>query len=148
VSEDEDALGWRVHLAARSPGRTAGALLMIGVGALAAGVGSRSAGAGLLALVLLLSSVSDYLLPLHYRLSESGIEAKGLIYRRRMRWPEVRRVLRERTGVKLSPLPGRSRLEAYRGIYLWFDGNEADVMAAIARYRGAETDDGNAGQSG
>jgi len=145
--EEEDALEWRVHLAARYPGRTVGAVAMVVVGALAAAAGFRSAGAGVLALLLLLGSISDYLLPLHYRLSASGVEAKGLLYRRRMRWTEVRRVLSERTGVKLSPLRRRSRLEAYRGIYLWFEGNEAEVRAALSRYRGAETNDGDVGQS-
>jgi hypothetical protein len=71
-----------------------------------------------------------------YRLSESGIEAAGLVFRRRMKWGEVRRVVRDDLGVKLSPLSRHSRLEAYRGIYLWFGGNEGEVMEEIERRRG------------
>ena len=130
-----DSLTWSVHLARRNSRKTAWALLAILLGALAAGVGFRSAAAGMLTLILLLGSISDYLFPVRYRLSRRGIEARGLLFVRRMSWNQVRRVVREAAGVKLSPRPRHSRLEAYRGIYLWFQDNEAEVMAAIACYR-------------
>ena len=129
-------LTWRVHLARRRPRKTAAALGMIALGAVAAWWGFRSVIAGVLAGVLLVSSVSDYLFPVRYRLNGAGIEAAGLVLRRRMKWGEVRRVVRDELGVKLSPLSRHSRLEAYRGIYLWFGGNEGEVMEEIERRRG------------
>jgi hypothetical protein len=126
---------WTVHLARRDPRKTAAALLAAAGGALIAGFGFRSAAAGILTLVLLLGSLRDYLLPVRYRLGPEGIEARGLLFRRVMQWSQVRRILRDPAGVKLSPLPRHSRREAYRGIYLWFERNEAEVMATIAHYR-------------
>ena len=131
-----DAIEWTVHLARRNPRKTATALAMVTLGAVAAWWGFRSIVAGILSLVLLLGSVSDYLFPVRYRLSEAGIEAAGLLFRRRMKWGEVRRVVRDELGVKLSPLPRPSRLEAYRGIYLWFAGNGDEVMEEVARRTG------------
>jgi len=131
----EDALVWTVHLARRAPQRAAGAVAVVLAGALAAALGFRSSLAGILTLFLLLASISDYLLPVRYRLSRAGIEAAGLLLRRRMSWKDVRQVRRDPLGVKLSPLLRPSRLEAYRGIYLWFGENEPEVMAAIAHYR-------------
>jgi hypothetical protein len=98
---------------------------------------------GVLAAILLTASVGDYLFPLTFALSESGVEARGLIHRRRMSWNQVRRVVRDDLGVKLSPLPRPSRLDAFRGIYLWFDGNADDVMAAIDHHVGREAAGGD-----
>ena len=131
---DADSLTWSVHLARRNPRKTLWALLAILIGALAAGVGFRSAAAGMLTLILLAGSISDYLFPVRYRLSQAGIEARGLLFVRRMAWNQVRRVARETAGVKLSPRSRHSRLEAYRGIYLWFQANETEVMATIAHF--------------
>ena len=131
-----DALEWTVHLARRNPRKTALALVILALAAVAAWWGFQSILAGILSLVLLLGSVSDYLFPVRYRLSEDGIEAAGLVFRRRMKWGEVRRVVRDDLGVKLSPLSRHSRLEAYRGIYLWFGGNGEEVMEEIERRRG------------
>ena len=133
-----DTLEWTVHLARRNPRKTA-ALVMVALGALAAWWGFRSIVAGILSLVLLLGSVSDYLFPVRYRLSEEGIAAAGPLFRRRMKWGEVRRVVRDELGVKLSPLPRPSRLEAYRGIYLWFAGNGDEVMEEVERRRVEES---------
>ena len=127
-------LTWTVHLARRDPRKAVLAVLVIGAGACAAAAGFRSGVAAVLTALLLAGSVSDFLLPVHYRLSRTGVEARGLLFVRRMEWRRVRRAVREAGGVKLSPLPGRSRLEAYRGIYLWFQGNEAAVTAAIAEH--------------
>jgi hypothetical protein len=144
VSETH-SVEWTVHLARRDRRKTAGALLAAAAGALVAGFGFHSAAAGILTLVLLLGSLSDYLLPVRYRLGPEGIQARGLLFRRMMQWSQVRRILRDPAGVKLSPLPRHSRREAYRGIYVWFEGNEPEVMAAIAHYREAAQAGGDDG---
>ncbi len=136
-------LTWTVHLARRAPGRAGGAVGMVLLGAVAAAVGFRNPAAGILTLLLLGASISDYLLPVRYRLDRAGIDARGLLFHRRMRWKEVRQVRRDSLGVKLSPLSRRSRLEAYRGIYLWFGENETEVMEAIARFREEEATGGS-----
>ncbi len=132
---DNGELTWTVQLARRAPRKAWGAVALIVLGSLAAGVGFHSLVAGILSLLLLAASASEFLLPVRFRLSPTGIEAAGLVFRRRMAWKEVRQVRRDSLGVKLSPLPRRSRLESYRGIYLWFGDNEPEVMAAIAAYR-------------
>ena len=125
-------LTWTVHLARRYPRRTFAALFIVFLGSLTAWVGFQYLAAGILTLLLLLASISDYLFPIRFRLNDTGIEASGPLFTRRMRWREVRQVRRDSLGVKLSPLSRRSRLEAYRGIYLWFGDNESEVMDVIA----------------
>ncbi len=112
---------------------------MIAIGSVAAGVGFGSPILGALSLCLLTASVSDFLFPIHYRLTEDGVSMRGLLTRRKMEWRAVRRVVRDGLGVKLSPLPRHSRLEAYRGIYLWFsDQNSDEVMASITHHTSPE----------
>lgn len=125
-------LTWSLHLAGRHPRKAAAAVALILLASLVAGYAFASPLLGLLACLLLIASVSDYLFPLHFVLSENGAEARGLIHRRRIAWSQVRRVVRDDLGVKLTPLARPSRLEAYRGIYLWFEGNAEQVMAFIA----------------
>jgi len=143
----EEPLQWTIHLARRRPARTAVALGFILAAAVCAGWAFRSPVLGLLAAFLLTAAIADYLFPVRYRLGEDGLEARGFLLRRRMTWSQVRRVTRDHLGVKLSPLPRPSRLEAYRGIYLWFAGNEDRVMATIAHHRASEAAGGDDRQS-
>jgi len=132
-------LVWTVHLARRRPRRAAAVVTVILVGAFAAALGFQSIPLGFLAALLLVASVSDFLLPITYKLGNEGISARGLWHRRHLSWEQVRRVVQDDLGVKLSPLSRPSRLEAYRGIYVWFSLGDADqVMATIAYYTSAE----------
>jgi len=115
-------------------GQAAGVVGVIGAAAVAAGVGFQSAFMGVLAAVVLVGSVSDYLFPLRFTLSEEGAETRGPINRRRMGWEQVRRVVRDEASVRLSPFERPSKLDSFRGILLWFDGNADDVMAFIAHH--------------
>jgi hypothetical protein len=45
--------------------------------------------------------------------------------------------------VRLSPFARPSKLDAFRGILLWFDGNAEDVMAFIAHHVKAEAAGGS-----
>ena len=133
---EQPALEWTVHLARRNPHKAAVAVGVATLGAGAAWWGFQSSVAGILSLILLLASVSDFLFPVRYRLTEEGAEAAGLLFRRRMKWGDIRRVMPDDLGVKLSPLPRHSRLEAYRGTYLWFGGNGDAVAEEVARRTG------------
>jgi len=134
---------WTVHLGRRRPRQTAVLVAVILGASGAAGYGFGSAFWSIAALALLVASVSDFLFPVRYSVAAEGVEARGPIHRRRMAWQQVRRVVKDDLGVKLSPLPRPSRLEGYRGIYLWFGGNADAVMAAIAHHTEAEAAGGD-----
>jgi hypothetical protein len=139
----DSTLKWTVHLARRRPRQAAIAILVVAAASVAAAYGFQSALLGVLCSLLLVASVSDYLFPVRYTLGAEVIEARGLLHRRRMTWRQVRRVVPNHLGVKLSPLRRPSRLEAYRGIYLWFASNQSEVMATIAHHRASEAAGGN-----
>lgn len=129
---EDSGLEWTIHLARRRPRQTALAVFAILAASLSAASGFRSPFMGFLAAAILIASISDFLFPLTFTLSDEIAEARGPIHRRRMTWKQVRRVIRDELGVKLSPFLRPSRLDALRGIYVWFDDNAEDVMAFIA----------------
>ena len=131
---EDPGLEWTTHLARCRPAQAAGAVAVIAAAALAAGFGFQSLLLGLLAAALLIASVSDYLFPLTFTLTDEAAEARGPLHRRRLTWTNVRRVSRDDLGLKLSPLPQPSRLDAFRGIYLWFEDNADDVTAFVAHH--------------
>jgi hypothetical protein len=133
-------LTWRVHLARRQPGRAAVAV----AAALAAGAWGYLLLGGLLPALagtgLLLAAVAEFLLPVQYRLTPEGAEARNLLLWRRIAWPEVQRVYTGAETIKLSPLPSGGRREAFRGVLLRLDGNGDAVLAAIERFRDVAAD--------
>jgi hypothetical protein len=130
----EAVIRWRVHLARRHPLRAAAAVLFIVASAAAAYLIWPHAVAVLAAGVLVFSAVAEFLLPIHYRIAADGIWCRNFISVKRLKWVDVKRCYRDANGVKVSPLPRPSRLEAYRGIYLWLGDDGEAVIAALRQH--------------
>ena len=133
---------WRVHLAARRPGRAVAAIVIIllGLSAVSALALPRWGMAGklllvLLAAVLLFSSVAEFLFPVSYTLDADGAHARYPGSSRTLAWKRVRRVYLRPDGIKLSPLVVRDWAETYRGVMLRTDEPDAvlaDIRAWLA----------------
>jgi hypothetical protein len=131
------ALEWRVHLAARQPGRSAGALLAVVLAGVSAFILFQHAASALLAAGLILAAVGEFLFPVTYRLTAEGAEARGPLHWRRIAWTEVKRVYTHEEEVKLSPLAHGGPREPFRGVLLRCNGNRDEVLAAIRTFREA-----------
>src|SRR6185436_8912356 len=81
--------------------------------------------------LFVLVSLSSFLFPTAYRLTEDLVEVRSLGVARVRPWTEMRRMTVDRTGVFLSPFEKRSWLEAYRGVRLLFGGNRDQVVAFV-----------------
>ncbi len=81
--------------------------------------------------LFVLLSVSSWLLPTAYRLTEEGLEVRSLGVARVRPWSEIRRMTVDATGVFLSPFEQRHWLDAYRGVRLLFGGNRDQVVAFV-----------------
>ncbi len=82
-------------------------------------------------LLILLFGVLDFVMPVTFSLTEWGVESKVVFYRRRKPWSMLRSYSLDRNGVLVSPFPDRSRLEAFRGLYIRFSGNRDEVVGFI-----------------
>jgi len=95
---------------------------------------------GVAAPLIVLASLSSFLFPTHYRLTDDAVEVRSIGVARVRPWSEMKRMTVDRTGVFLSPFAGRHWLEAYRGMRLLF-GTGATVGT------GGPGDTGGAGGS-
>jgi hypothetical protein len=79
--------------------------------------------------LFILLSVSSWLLPTTYRLTEEAFEVRSLGVARARPWKEMRRMTVDATGIFLSPFERPHWLEAYRGVRVLFGGNRDQVVA-------------------
>jgi len=124
---------WQVHLSKRNPEKVAGIALAAVIAAVGGWLLLRSPLFAVLGLIFILGSTTDFWLPMRYRLDEKGASLKCGVSMSAIEWPNVKSVMETTDGVKLSPLAGegKSRLEAFRGVFLRFENNRDEVLAKI-----------------
>lgn len=135
VPADQQAiLRWRVHLAREHAGKTA---VVAGVLVIASAFAYALYGSVLPALVIafvLVGSLSDFLFPVTYALTESGVRASTPLGLRVMPWNSVKRAYVDDEGIKLSPFDKPSRFEGQRGVYLRFGDRRDEVLDIVRRF--------------
>jgi hypothetical protein len=132
AESQERVYRWRVHLVRQQPERLPVVLLVL-IGAPVMGL--MLMGHWLFAVAsfwMVFSATADYLLPIRYELDAQGVRQKGWSPRV-MSWDRVRRVVWGEQGVLLSPFAQPSRLDAFRGIFLWYGDHADEVRAWIER---------------
>jgi hypothetical protein len=82
---------------------------------------------------MLWSATADFLLPIRYEADTTGVRQRGWSPRV-MRWERVKRVVWGEEGVLLSPFAHPSRLNAYRGVFLWY-GDAREQVERFVRER-------------
>lgn len=132
--DNTPVLTWSVHLVRKQPEKLAVIVPMfLGASYCAHWVGGPVA--VLIVALVLLSSLSDFLFPVHYTLTRRQATCKRLLGITEIQWSKVRHCYLDDLGVKLSPLPRPTRLEAYRGVYLRFHNNKDQVIDAVRSLR-------------
>jgi hypothetical protein len=127
-------LVWRVWLLPAHPLRGGFALAVCALTVVFAWSLSRSVLLGAVAGLVLIASLSQFLLPTHFALSGESVRVSNLLYRRTRRWSEFRGYARAGARLKLLTLPPGSRLDNYRGQLLLLPPGEAGE-AVLAQVR-------------
>lgn len=129
-------LSWTVHLARQRPAKTAACVTFVAVASV---VGYLAVGpaAALIVPLALVAFLSDFLFPVRYEITGERATSRMLLNRAEIKWADVKRCYLDDQGVKLSPLDRASRLEAFRGVYLRFGGNESEVVETVKALRPA-----------
>ena len=130
---DEPSLSWRSWpLVDEWPASLAKAAL-VAVMCAAVGVGFGGAGYALLAAAFLVLSLARFFLPSRFVLDAAGVSRRTPGGRGQLAWAQVRRVVVGQAGVFLSPFEKPSRLDSFRGVFLPFAGNAAEVTEFVRR---------------
>jgi hypothetical protein len=131
-----EAFRWRVRLSDKAPGK----LWVIWAVAVGAGlVGTlvyENPLLGLLGFAIILAATAEFWFGVNYTVDENGASSRIGPSLSRIEWENVRRVVTSEEGVKLSPLVNaESRLDAFRGVFLRFGGeNRERVLDAVRRH--------------
>ena len=148
-AQPRELLSWTVHMARRDPYRLIPVCGSAAFAAVTAWIIFRNPIFSLAALFMIASATAEYWLPAHYRLTDKGAECRYGANRLEIEWSAVKRALLYDDGLRLSPLPTASRLDAFRGVYLRFgaDGEPGErdgVLAILNDYRNAARTGGEA----
>ena len=84
-----------------------------------------------IAALILWGSVSQYFLPVSFRLTDRTVTVKYTTHKIEKAWNLFRSYYVDRNGVLLSPFGRPSRLETFRGLYVRFAGNKDQVVAVV-----------------
>lgn len=76
-------------------------------------------------------ATAEYWMPQKYKLAKSGASARCGLSVTAIAWEDIKRVIPDAKGVKLSPLAEDTRMAPFRGVYLRFEENEQEVMSRI-----------------
>ena len=88
---------------------------------------------GFLSAILLPLSVSKYFVTMTFELDEAGIKTQTVFFKKQRPWSYYARYRADRTGVFLSPFSDPSRLDSFRGDYLYLskDVDRESVLVFI-----------------
>jgi hypothetical protein len=128
----EIVLSWTVSLAGREN-------LVKTLAALAAMTGVLALGAYLYGNVLLVTigalifflATAEYFFPMRFWLTEEAAFRRTVFGTKFIRWSNIRHCYLDEKGIKLSPLKGPSRMEAFRGLFLYFGKNRDELVEAV-----------------
>jgi len=109
---------WTVHLAAKQPGKAVVVVLVILFALFAVQALGGSWALMLLAAVLLIGAVAEFLFPVTYTFDDQGAHARRIGSHRILPWERLRRVYLRPNGIQLSPLASRGWADAFRGVML------------------------------
>jgi len=82
----------------------------------------------LLAVFVLVASLSAYFFPTVFELTPEKVMVKYAAARKEKTWDFFRSFYADKNGVFLSPFPKPSRMENFRGLYLIYNDNKEEVL--------------------
>ena len=124
-------LSWRAWPAKEHPLRAAVLIAALAVLGVLVRQGTHDAVLAVAGPLFVLLSVSSWLMPTTYRLTDEALEVRSLGVTRVRPWSEMRRMMVDETGIFLSPFERKHWLDAYRGVRLLTGGNRDQVVAFV-----------------
>jgi hypothetical protein len=132
--EVADTLHWKCHPSRRSLLKTALVLALLHALMFFTIWYTESVFIGIVVMTAMVLSLGAYFFPTWYTLTDKGVTVKSLVAKFERPWTVYRSHWPDKNGVLLSPFPGPSRLENFRGLFVRFENNRDDVVAFVKRF--------------
>jgi hypothetical protein len=129
-------LEWTTHPVKRRPWLSVVVTLFILLLAVLVQTMTNSALFGVLAVIILLASLTKFYFPTSYRLTDRHVIVKTTLQTLTKDWSIYRSCYPDKNGILLSPFPEPSRLENFRGLYIMFSGNNREVTSFVKAHIG------------
>jgi hypothetical protein len=84
-----------------------------------------------IAALILYGSLTQYFTKTTYEFTDTKVRVKYVVNKIEKEWSQYRSYYADKNGVLLSPFPGPSRLENFRGLFIRFGGNKDQVMEIV-----------------
>lgn len=124
-------LSWSTHPAKARPLVTTLVILFLIVLAVLVYLLTYSAIFTVIAALILYGSLTQYFTKTTYEFTETRVRVKYVVNKIEKNWAQYRSYYADKNGVLLSPFPGPSRLENFRGLFIRFAGNKGQVMEIV-----------------
>lgn len=131
----DEGLHWTDWPAARSPGKAAFAVIVVAVFSVM--VVTVDWLLGLVGTLLLLSSVSDFLFPTRFELTEQDVRVRNLLRSVNRRWDRLGDWRARPGGFAIAGRSPSKLLRRLRGVDLRCPGQEVEVERLLRRHLGA-----------
>ena len=125
---------WTAHPFKAEPRKSVFLVIIILLICLLVLLTTASIGFALVALLLLVFSMRQFFLPTAYVLNAEGVEVRFSGAAKKKPWDYFSSYYEDRNGILLSPFKDRSRLEAFRGIYLIVNNNKPQIVEFIKQF--------------
>jgi len=131
---DDEAviMQWSVHLARQRPFGAALAIISISITIV---IGNALLGSwfyGAIGGLVIACALSDFLLPVRYRLTKRGAEVVSALYQRSIEWERVKACYLDKDGIVLSPFERWTPLASFRSVRLRFNCDRERVIKLVS----------------
>ncbi|MBI5778469.1 MAG: hypothetical protein HZA49_03320 [Planctomycetes bacterium] len=125
---------WTSHPFKAEPKKSVFLVIIILLICLMVFITTSNIGFTLIALALLVLSMRQFFLPTVYVLNAEGVEVRFSGATKKKRWDYFQSYYEDRNGILLSPFKDKSRLEAFRGIYLIANNNKPQIVEFVKQH--------------
>jgi len=134
-TEKSEAIRWRIRLSDKAPQKS---FVILAAGLLAFCVGAilfRNTLLGLVGFAIIFGSTAEFWLGTTFTLDEKRATVRTGFSLTAIEWQDVKRIVRDSGGIKLSPLENKGTMDAFRGVYLRYGtDNQESIDRAVLTF--------------
>lgn len=135
--ETHESFRWRVRLSDKAPQKMAGVIAAAVLALVLGWMVFRSPALGFAGFAIILGSTAEFWLGTTFTIDQKGAKSRTGFSVSEIEWENVKRVISENGGIRLSPLEKAGTMDTFRGVLLRFGvDNRDEVEEAVLKFGG------------